>query len=119
MYATLMDEIAKEVQERNLGIEMGNGKKIGCLLWMDDVAFISKTSNELQEMLDIANNIGNKYRIKFGEEKSKILKIGRKLPNAEFNIGDMKIGYCEKYTYSYYDKQEKHGRLHCPSKEKM
>ena len=70
MYATLMDEIAKEVKRRHMGIDMGNGSKIGCLLWMDSVAFISKSDKEMQEMLDIADEIGNRFRIKFGEEKS-------------------------------------------------
>ena len=53
MYATLMDEIAKEIQKRNLGIDMGTDQKLGCLLWMDDVALISQKKKELQE--DIAN----------------------------------------------------------------
>ena len=99
MYATLMDEIAKEVKQRNLGVNMGNGTKIGCLLWMDDVALISENKEELQEMLNITDEIGTRYRIKFGEEKSKILKIGKQLAEPEFNLGDMKLGYCEKYKY--------------------
>ena len=99
MYATLMDEIAKEVKARNLGINIGQGAKIGCLLWMDDVALISENREELQEMLDITQEMGTRYRIKFGEEKSKILKIGKQLPDAEFYLGDMKLGYCEKYKY--------------------
>ena len=99
MYATLMDEIAKEVDKRKLGVDMGNDSKIGCLLWMDDVAFISRTKAELQEMLDIAHNISIKYRIKFGREKSKIMRIGKKLPKEVFHLGEMKLEYCEKYKY--------------------
>ena len=99
MYATLMDEIAKEVKERNLGIKLNEGDKIGCLLWMDDVAFIAENREELQEMLDITEKISMKYRIKFGEEKSKIIKIGKKLPQHDFYLGRMKLGYCEKYKY--------------------
>ena len=99
MYATLMDEIAKEVKQRNLGVNMGQGTKIGCLLWMDDVALISENKEEMQEMLNITEEIGNRYRIKFGEEKSKILKIGKHLPEPDFKLGDMKLGYCEKYKY--------------------
>ena len=99
MYATMMDEIAKEIQKRNLGIDMGTDQKLGCLLWMDDVALISQNKEELQEMLNITEEIGTKYRIKFGEEKSKILKIGNKLQKEEFHIGEMKLGYCDKYKY--------------------
>ena len=99
MYATLMDEIAKEVRTRNLGVPMREGEKLGCLLWMDDVAFIAEKKEDLQEMLDIAEEVSAKYRIKFGEEKSKIIKIGKKLPEVEFKIGGMTLGYCERYKY--------------------
>ena len=70
MYATLMDEIAKEIKARNLGIKMQGEEKIGCLLWMDDVALIAENKEELQEMLDITEETSTKYRIKFGEDKS-------------------------------------------------
>ena len=94
-----MDEIAKEVKLRNLGVDMGHGEKFGCLLWMDNVALISENKEELQEMLNITEEIGTRYRIKFGEEKSKIMKICKQLLEAEFYLGDMKLGYCEKYKY--------------------
>jgi hypothetical protein len=41
MYAAIMDEISKEIKEKNLGMEINPGEKIGCLLWMDDVALIA------------------------------------------------------------------------------
>ena len=36
---------------------------IGCLLWMDDVALISNDPNELQNMLNITNEVANRYHI--------------------------------------------------------
>ena len=101
MYAILMDEIAKRIKEKNIGIEIEKDNKIGCLLWMDDVVLISEKPEELQEMLNITNEIGTKYRIKFGEEKSKIMKIGRKAQksNVKFSLGDMNLQECSKYKY--------------------
>ena len=99
MYATLMDEIAKEIKTRNIGIEIDDEEKIGCLLWMDDVALISKNKEDMQKMLDITDEIAKKYRIKFGKEKSKVMKIGKKLVDHKFYLGDMELEYCEKYKY--------------------
>jgi len=99
MYAVLMDEIAKEIKRRNLGIAGEDGTNTGCLLWMDDVALIANNPEEMQEMLDITSEIGIKYRIKFGMEKSKVLKIGHKLPDRQFRLGDMNLEYCTKYKY--------------------
>ena len=101
MYAVLMDEIAKEIQGNNLGIETNDSTKIGCLLWMDDVVLISENPTELQEMLNIINEIGTKYRIKFGEEKSKIMKIGKKAQkcSTKFHLGEMTLEECSEYKY--------------------
>ena len=99
-YALLMDEIAKAIKERNLGIEIpGTNEKVGCLLWMDDVVLSANNPKDLQEMLDITNDIANRYHLKFGNEKSKVMKIGRRGPTPEFNLGEMKLDYCDKYKY--------------------
>ena len=103
MYAILMDEIAKEIKSRNIGIPLPNSKEnIGCLLWMDDVALIANNQKTMQEMLDITHEIANRYRIKFGEEKTKTLTISnrkKKENNTNFNLGNMKIGETDTYKY--------------------
>jgi hypothetical protein len=101
-YANLMDEIAKEINEKKLGNgQKDNGKKIACLLWMDDVALISDNEKELQDMLNITDEIAKKYRIKFGNEKSKIISIGtKKVTNC--SLGDMKLEHTENYKYLGY-----------------
>ena len=41
-YALLMDEIAKEINEKGLGVRIsGTDLILGCLLWMDDVILIT------------------------------------------------------------------------------
>ena len=78
MYALLMDEIAKEINQENLGIPLPNStKNIGCLLWMDDVVLIHESVEGLQKLLDITNTIAKKYHIAFGKEKSKAMFIGK------------------------------------------
>ena len=46
-YATLMNEITKEIQEREKGIKMENGETLANLLWMDDVALIHEETKQL------------------------------------------------------------------------
>ena len=52
-YATLIDEISKELRKRNQGVTTAAGTKIDSLLGMDDVCLIHSDRNELQQMLDI------------------------------------------------------------------
>ena len=68
-YALLMDEISKTIKKENLGIQIpDHSEKLGCLLWMVDVALISNDKPEMQRMLDITNPMKterdkNKYKI--------------------------------------------------------
>ena len=99
-YALLIDEINKEITKKNLGTYVGSlEEKSGCLLWMDVVLLISSEPKELQLMLEITNAIAGKYHIKFGEEKSNVMKIGRSKNNPEFTLGDMNLKYTDKYKY--------------------
>ncbi len=99
-YAILMDEIAKEISKKDMGVEVDpDGKKIGCLLWMDDVVLVTSDRNEMQNMLDIVEDIAKRYHIEFGKDKSKALKVGGKPKTESFKLGDMDIDFTDEYKY--------------------
>ena len=100
MYATVMDEIAEEINKYELGVDTNNTShpKLGCLLYMDDVVLISNKAQEMQKMLDITNEISSRYRIVFGKEKSKVMKMGSSV-QTELKLGDMEIEETDKYKY--------------------
>ena len=75
-YATLIDEIAKELKQRNLGYKTETNITLDSLLWMDDVCLIHYDLDKLQEILDITNHVANKYHIQFGAAKCKVIKRG-------------------------------------------
>ena len=96
-----MDEIAKEIQKTNIGMEIpGSNTKIGCLLWMDDVLLMADNEKDLQTLLNITVNTANKYHIVFGEEKSKIMIMNSKkeLKNT-MKMGNMTLKTTENYKY--------------------
>ena len=76
-YATLIDEISKELKEQDLGIVTETGEKVNTLLWMDDVCLIQHNLKTLQEMLNITNHVALKYHIEFGAAKCKVVRIGK------------------------------------------
>ena len=76
-YATLIDEISKELKAKGLGIETEAGEILDSLLWMDDVCLIHYDLDKLQKILDIANHVAKKYHIVFGAAKCKVIKIGK------------------------------------------
>ena len=99
LYASMMDEIAVEIQKQKLGVSINDSQKLGCLLWMDDVALIAKDPEEMQIMLNITEDIANRYHVEFGKEKSKIIKIEKEKTDRQFKLGSMEIEECEKYKY--------------------
>ena len=76
-HATLIDEIAKELQQRNLGIETQQKYILDSLLWIDDVCLIHHDLQKLQEILDVTNHVANKYHIQFGAAKCNVVKKGK------------------------------------------
>ncbi len=99
-YTLLMDEINKEIIKQNIGLRINTiDEPIGCLLWMDDVALIAENVEQLQQVLNITNEIANRYHIEFGATKSKILKIGKETECPDLYLGEMKLEYQMTYKY--------------------
>ena len=98
-YATLMDEINKEINKAKCTTQTNIDTNSTCLLWVDDVAIITNNIEDQQTLLSITNNTANKYRIQFGQEKSKLLIIGKDNTNPTIKLGDMTIDPSETYKY--------------------
>ena len=56
-YATLIDEIAKELKKNSIGLKTKQGTQLNTLMWMDDVCLIHHDLATLQQMLDITNHV--------------------------------------------------------------
>ena len=97
-YATLIDEISKELRTRKQGVKTKSGSVIDSLLWMDDVCLIHSDRNELQQMLDITNHVAKKYHIEFGAAKCKVVKIGRG-PTSKLTLNGQILEEVESYKY--------------------
>ena len=76
-YATLIDEISKELRKKGLGLKMYENIITDSLLWMDDACLVHHDLEILQEMLDTTNHVTLKYRIQFGAAKCKVIRKGR------------------------------------------
>ena len=97
-YATLIDEISKELKEQDLGIVTETGEKVNTLLWMDDVCLIHHDLKTLQEMLNITNHVALKYHIEFGAAKCKVVRIG-KGKKSEIKLNGQTLEEVDTYKY--------------------
>ena len=101
MFGLLMDEISKNIQKENIGIQIeGVEGKIGNILWVDDSTTIATEPQELQKTLDIADDIANTYHLEYSESKSnsQIIKYrNNNIEQTEFKLGDITLEQTEKY----------------------
>ena len=91
MYATVMDEISEEINKNEQHITLQvriptiHGRCIS-----------NSAAQEMHTMLDITNEISSRYRIVFGKEKSKVMKIGSSV-QTELKLWDMGIEETDQY----------------------
>ena len=96
-----MDEITKQISKnpKNI-IKIGEDTLPGCLLWMDDVLLMHTDPKQMQSMLNTTNRIADRYRIKFGTEKSKIIQICTKPEHmTQYTIGESTLLNTDTYKY--------------------
>ena len=100
MYGGTMDEINKDIKREDLGIPINeNGRKVGTLLWVDDVILIA-LEGKLQRSLEITDTTANTYHIEFGESKSNTMSIQNrktKKKEHEYKVGEMQLKETNKY----------------------
>ena len=109
LFALYMRELGLNLLSSGKGVTVGN-EKIPGLFFADDVVLMGDTREELQDLLKIAGEYWNKWRLEFSEEKSQVMTLGQKSrPGYKWNIGEFKlpegweklirIGEVEDYEY--------------------
>ena len=99
MFAKLMDLLAEEVIASNDGIKMLEDFVIGILLWIDDVVSCVEGAQNQKEMLEKIDHFAKIHKLKWGQDKCKVMRIGKTQEQDTWKIGEMEIGTCESYTY--------------------
>ena len=72
---------------------------IGVLLWIDDVVSCVVRKDNQIKMLAIIDKFAKKHKLKWGQEKCKIMRIGNKPDQSEWKLGDLNISTYDTYTY--------------------
>ena len=72
---------------------------INHLLWADDLVLLALDKQSLQVILDILHNFCVDWGLEVNLKKTKILAFGDRKCKFQFNIGDNKIDFAERYCY--------------------
>ena len=99
MFAKMMDNMAEDIMESNLGIDIGMNR-IPALIYMDDATTFAEGKDQQEETLKAAEEFAVKHKLEWGPEKCKTMEVGgHKEEKDSWKLGQKTINKCESYKY--------------------
>ena len=101
LFSVYINDLADDLKSANLGVNV-NETIINLLMYADDVVLLTDAADKLQRMLNIVHSWCRKWRLTVNGGKTKIVHFRpTDIPRSDiaFSIGDINIGYCDKYKY--------------------
>jgi len=75
LFAIFINDLAKEIEDLNLGVDMGDFM-ISILLFADDIALAAGSVSNLQEMINVAFSYSRKWRFTWNIKKCESIGFG-------------------------------------------
>ena len=102
LFAIYINDLAEEIKESGIGIEIDHDLVLGCLLYADDIVLLSDSETDLQALLNIVNVWCSKWRLEVNLLKTNVMHIRKKqCRRSDFNFlfEGKTVDYCENYKY--------------------
>ena len=94
LFASYINDLPAELErEGGLGVEIGGGKSMRCMLFADDIVILDKTREGLQKSLDVASAFSKKWRFayNFGRDKTAVMVFGGADDGDRWWLGDTEV----------------------------
>ena len=77
LFSVFINDLLKEVEKADLGIQLGEGGRIGGMLFADDFVALSDSKEQLQKLIDLVYNYCNKWRLKANVTRSVVMVFAK------------------------------------------
>ena len=99
LFAKMMDTLASDMMEKNMGITIGD-TKIPSLLFVDDNVSFAEGYEQQEETLNTVNEFAIKHKLEWGAPKCKTMEVGtHKEQKSMWKLGVKDIEKCSTYKY--------------------
>ena len=102
LFAIYIEDLIDEIGKSGKGIKFGD-IRIDVILYADDILLISDNLQALQSLLDITEDYGRKWEIKFNPEKTVFMEFGSQskflIRNSNLKFDQKEIKKVEKMKY--------------------
>ena len=99
LFSVFIDDLLREVEKADLGIQIGGGKKVGGMLFADDFVGVSGSKEGLQKLINVVHGCCNKWRLKANVRKSAVMVFSRNPVEGEWKWGEHALPRVSNYTY--------------------
>lgn len=99
LFAIYVDDLIDQIRKSGHGLRIGS-VVIGCVAYADDIAVLSASCYGLQKIIDICDNFGHKWDIKFNPLKSQLMAFGTSNPDrCNIMLNGNQIPWASKVRY--------------------
>ena len=100
LYALYINGFAEELREQQLGVDV-YGRRVGILLYADDIVLIAENADQLQLMLDRATHYASRWQFRFNTKpgKSDVVIVPQQRKTRDFRLGDGLLHVSQEYKY--------------------
>ena len=83
LFAIYINDLAKEIKESGIGIDVDEGLLVSVLLYADDIVLLADSEADLQSLLNIVHSWCSRWRLEVNLLKTNIMHVRKsKLPGA-------------------------------------
>jgi len=102
LFSLFINGLAKEINERAVGVEVGK-RRVRLLLYADDIVLLAESASDLQTMLDIVTAYSKQWRFRVNPKKGKseVMIFGKKPEegNRKWWLAGVEVGEACVYKY--------------------
>ena len=96
LFSVFINDLLKEVEKAELGIHLGEGGKIGGMLFADDFVGLSDSKEQLR---DVVYSYCSKWRLKANVTKSAVMVFTKEAVEGTWKWGEHDLPAVAKYTF--------------------
>ena len=77
LFSVFINDLLKEVEQAELGIQLSSGKTVGGMLFADDFVGVSDSKESLQKLIDVEYSYCSKWRLRANVIKSAVMVFSK------------------------------------------
>ena len=99
LFSVFINDLLKDVEQAELGIQLSSGKRVGGMLFADDFVGDSDSRESLQKLIDVVQGYCNKWRLKANVSKSGVMVFSKNSVEGGWKREEHTLPKVSNYSY--------------------